>query len=81
MRTKNAKMRIIKWEIVWNNNREDKNGEGEREQWMIYVAIVSQTTKQGFETQTVYWIVKRRCSRFLRLNWGWTEVKPWWRHN
>ena len=50
MRTKNDKMRIIKWEIVWNNDREDKNEESEREQWMIYVAIVSQTTKQGFET-------------------------------
>ena len=81
MRTKNAKMRIIKWEIVWNNNREDKNGEGEREQWMIYVAIVSQTTKQGFETRIVYWTVKRRGSMFLRSNWGWTGVKPWWCHN
>ena len=68
MRTKNAKMRIIKWEIVWNNDREDKNGESEREQWMIYVAIVSQTTKQGIETRTVYWTVKRRGSRFLRSN-------------
>ena len=46
MRTKNDKMRIIKWEIVWNNDREDKNGESEREQWMIYVAIASQTAKE-----------------------------------
>ena len=46
MRTKNVKMRIIKWEIVWNDDREDKNGESEREKCMIYVAIASQTAEE-----------------------------------
>ena len=35
----------------------------------------------GFKTQTVQWTVKGRGSRFLRSNWGWTEVWLWWRNN
>ena len=31
MEIENADMRIIKWEIVWNDNREEKNWERERE--------------------------------------------------
>ena len=41
MKTKNSEMKVIKWERVWNDNREEKNGESEREQRMIYVTIVS----------------------------------------
>lgn len=29
MGTKNADMRLIKWEIVWKNNKEEKNRERE----------------------------------------------------
>ena len=33
MEIENADMRIIKWERVWNDNREEKNWEREREGW------------------------------------------------
>ena len=31
MGIKNAKMRVIKWERVWNDDREEKNGERQKE--------------------------------------------------
>ena len=45
MRIENAKMRVLKWERVWNDDREEKNWESEREQWMIYAVIVSQAVE------------------------------------
>ena len=46
MKIENAEMRVIKWERVWNNDREEKSGESDREQWMTYVVIASQATKE-----------------------------------
>ena len=37
--------------------------------------------RKGFEIRIVHWTVKGRGSKFLRSNWGWTGVKPWWCHN
>ena len=42
----NADMRIIKWERVWNDNREEKNWERERERGMKFPITASQTTKE-----------------------------------
>ena len=44
-------MKVIKWERVWNDNREEKNGGSEREQWMIYVTV---GTKFGAQAHTVW---------------------------
>ena len=34
-----------------------------------------------FQIRTIQWTVKGRGARFLRLNWGPTEVRPWWCNN
>ena len=33
MGIENVEMWVIKWEKFWNDNREKKNGEREREKW------------------------------------------------
>ena len=46
MEIENADMRIIKWERVWNDNREEKNWERERERGMKFPITASQTAKE-----------------------------------
>ena len=50
MRIENVKMRVIKWERVWNDKRErEREREREMEQRIIHVAIANWATNTAEE--------------------------------
>ena len=52
---------MLNWEYkserVWNDDREEKNSESEREQWMIYAAIASQAAEDTHDHNFFFGII------------------------
>ena len=47
MGIENVEMWVIKWEKFWNDNREKKNGERERQRQMIFTKITSNALRRA----------------------------------